>query len=312
MSLVSVILPTYNRESVLPRAIESVLAQTYADFELIVVDDASTDHTETVIELFDDERIQYYRFEENRGANAARNKGIEIASGAYLSFLDSDDVLKPKHLESVVDIFESEESDCAGVFTAFEIEKDGERLNRSGAKDGYVTYDEILAGNVVGGFSCVTIRSAAFDHVGVLDESLRSHQDYDLFIRLLREGFKLKGINESLVVCHKGSDNRISDNPVRTEAGTERILEKHGDVLSRPGIARLYYYSAFGYAENGEYKNARDCFRRSIRADPTRGRAYPHLFAAIHPTTFAGLLTCKRELNKVRNALMTRINRIRK
>lgn len=97
----SVVLPTYNRADWLEQSIQSVLNQTFKDFELIIVDDGSTDNTKEVVEAFKDPRIKYY-FQENQERSAARNTGINLASGEYICFLDSDDVYLPWHLEVLV------------------------------------------------------------------------------------------------------------------------------------------------------------------------------------------------------------------
>ncbi|MFC6990634.1 glycosyltransferase family 2 protein [Haladaptatus sp. GCM10025707] len=95
MPTVSVVIPTYNRSEEVTHAIDSVLAQTYDDFELLVVDDGSTDDTEEVVTSYDDDRVKFIEHEENQGAPAARNTGIEHAEGEYVAFLDSDDEWLP-------------------------------------------------------------------------------------------------------------------------------------------------------------------------------------------------------------------------
>ena len=97
--MVSVIIPTYNREKLIKRSIESVLAQTYADLECIVVDDGSTDNTQSVVEAIPDHRVKYVKLPEGKGANAARNFGVSIAKGEYIAFQDSDDLWDPEKLE---------------------------------------------------------------------------------------------------------------------------------------------------------------------------------------------------------------------
>jgi glycosyltransferase involved in cell wall biosynthesis len=89
--LVTVIIPTYNRARLLGRAIDSVLAQIFTDFELIIVDDGSVDNTRQLVLGYADQRIRYLRHERNQGANAARNTGVRAATGKYVAFLDSDD-----------------------------------------------------------------------------------------------------------------------------------------------------------------------------------------------------------------------------
>jgi glycosyltransferase involved in cell wall biosynthesis len=101
---VSVVIPTYNRASLLGRAIKSVLEQTYQDFEIIVVDDASTDNTEEVVRNLRDRRIRYLRHEKNRGGSAARNTGIRAAWGQYIAFQDSDDEWLPEKLKKQMEV----------------------------------------------------------------------------------------------------------------------------------------------------------------------------------------------------------------
>jgi len=96
---ISVIIPSYNRANTIGRAIQSALSQSYQDFEIIVIDDGSTDHTEEVIRSFQDSRIRYIRHNRNRGGSAARNTGIHAARGEYIAFLDSDDEWLPQKLE---------------------------------------------------------------------------------------------------------------------------------------------------------------------------------------------------------------------
>ena len=100
--LVSVVLPTFNRERLLPRAINSVLNQTYKNLELIIVNDGSTDDTEKVVKGYSDKRIRYYKQELNKGGSAARNVGIKLARGELISFQDSDDEWLPEKLERQV------------------------------------------------------------------------------------------------------------------------------------------------------------------------------------------------------------------
>lgn len=112
---VSVIIPTYNRAHLLGRAIQSVLAQTYEDFEIIVVDDASTDVTEQVVKSFADDRINYIRHQKNKGGSSARNTGIKAAKGEFIAFLDSDDEWVPKKLEKEINRLQTLSNEV-GVF----------------------------------------------------------------------------------------------------------------------------------------------------------------------------------------------------
>ncbi len=116
---VSVIIPTYNRAHLLGRAIESVLDQTYQDFEIIVVDDASADETEEVVKSFGDDRINHIRHQKNKGGSAARNTGIKAARGEFIAFLDSDDEWVPKKLEKEIDRLQTLSNEVGVVYSGF-------------------------------------------------------------------------------------------------------------------------------------------------------------------------------------------------
>lgn len=293
MTTVSVVVPTYNRADVLPRTIESVRTQTYDDIELIIIDDGSTDNTSEAVKNTDEDWIRYYRFDTNQGANAARNKGIELAEGEYISFLDSDDELHPTHIEVVLDVFDQYDTNqVAGVYTGRENSRDGDLVGMSSPGDQYITQADVVSGNVAGGFTCATFHTNVFDNIGLLDEDMPSLQDLDFFIRVL-EHYKIVGLSDVLTTCYLG-DDRISSNASRKLEGKERILEKHGETLTDAGVARLYYYTAFGLAQDGDLQGARGYFKRTIRTTPTKWLAYIHYVAAFHPFLFRVLLTCKR------------------
>ena len=103
---ISIIIPTFNRAHLLERTINSVLKQTYTDFEIIIIDDASQDNTKDIVQRFKNKNIKYLRQNENKGAPAARNRGIQEAKGRYIAFLDSDDEWVPEKLEKQLALFE--------------------------------------------------------------------------------------------------------------------------------------------------------------------------------------------------------------
>lgn len=192
MVKVSVILPTYNRAAILKKAIESVLAQTYTEFELIIVDDGSTDQTAEMVHAIRDTRIRYVYTELNRGAAAARNYGIVQASpeAAYIAFEDSDDLWHPDKLEK--QMHEMEKHPEAG-FCYHKIAYDmgggyqailpDERLPLE-KKQGEI-YAQLLFENLVDCPSML-IRREVLEQVGNFDEMLKALEDYDLALRLAK------------------------------------------------------------------------------------------------------------------------------
>lgn len=298
MPTVSVVVPTYNRADCLPRAIDSVLGQTFADFEVIIVDGPSTDSTPDIVREYDDNRLRYIRFEEKQGANAARNAGIRAAEGEFISFLDSDDTFHSRNLEVTTDRLQRASPDCAGVFTSFAYLEGGEITNVSYAPEGEISHEE-LQGNSIGGFSAIMLRTDVFDEIGMLDENLVYCDDLDLFIRTLRR-HTLIGINKILVDYFIHSE-RMSSDPKRKLRGYEQFLEKHGEDLPPLMMGYLHYARAFLYIESGELRAAQREFLRAIRVNPKRFRYYYHLGATLFGIRgFEASLDIKQRLNLLR------------
>lgn len=186
MPVVSVVIPTYNRANTILRSIQSVLRQTYQDFELIIVDDASTDNTEEMVKSINDSRIKYIKHQKNRGGSAARNTGINEAIGNYIAFLDSDDEWLPEKLEKQIKVLNNLSSEWGGVYCgAIIIKNNGVKIKKAD-KQGDL-YDEFLNYNVhIFGGSTLTARKSALDRVGLFDETFSRHQDFEFLLRFLK------------------------------------------------------------------------------------------------------------------------------
>jgi glycosyltransferase involved in cell wall biosynthesis len=297
MNVVSVVIPAYNRAETLSRAIDSVLAQTFEDFEIIVVDDGSTDETPAVVESYDDDRIDYRRLDRNRGANIARNRGIKIAEGDLLSFLDSDDELHPEHLERVVERFWESSDHCAGVYTSFESVIDGRLIDVSIASDSEITATDIRKGNIVGTLSCTTFEAEVFEEIGNFDEELPSGQDLDFYIRVL-ESRSMVGIEDILVTKHQLEDS-IGKDIERKREGFKQIREKHGDNLSAEYKSKQYRVEGQLYAIEGELNRARDRFQNALRLHPKSPITYYFYFTSLFGSrVFTAALSVARRIRK--------------
>lgn len=243
---VSVIIPTYNRSHVLGRAVRSVLNQTYQDFELIVVDDGSSDATVEVVSGFADPRIRYLRHEENRGAAAARNSGIKAARGEYIAFLDSDDEWFPEKLQKQVEAFAKLPPRVGMVYTdLWKIGDDGVRrywrASRILPDDGLV-YDHLLADRLTGiSLPSVVVRKECFTKVGMFDEEFPRLIDRELFMRLSKH-FYFYHLPEALVNYYE-TEPRISSEPELLIAARRLLLEKYYDDISanRRSLAQHRY-----------------------------------------------------------------------
>ena len=266
---VSVIIPTYNRAHLVGRAIRSVLNQTFQDFEIIVVDDGSTDNTEEVIKSFNDPRIRYIRHEQNRGGSAARNTGIRAARGEYIAFLDSDDEWLPQKLERQVNAFKSLDETTGLVYTGLRfVDHKGalvweQRPNLSG----YI-FHKLLRRNVIGTASSVMLRRDCLLFTGLFDETLPSRQDLDLWIRIARQ-FKVFPIPEPLTV-HYVHEQRITADLNAKIRGHKLFMAKFENELNSKPRALAWQLYGLGklYLQKGEVALAKSLFWKSLKKWP--------------------------------------------
>jgi glycosyltransferase involved in cell wall biosynthesis len=256
-TLVSVIIPAYNRAAVLPRAINSILAQTYQDFEIIVVDDCSKDNTDEVMRSLRDPRIRYIKHEKNKGGNAARNTGIKEAKGELIAFLDSDDEWLKDKLTQQIDLFLRSGRSLGLVYGGQKLhnENTGQISDFRGEKKGDVLKD-LLVRNYIGSLSVVMVRSEYLRQVNGMDETLKSCQDWDLYIRLSRV-CQFDYVNDFLINYYIGrkDPNRISSNRKSIITGHEAVEKKYeSEIRQLPVIYRLRHaeYMRDIYAITGE------------------------------------------------------------
>ncbi len=208
MPTVSVIVPCFNQAAFLGQAIESVLSQTYADLQLIVVDDGSTDQTRDVAASFSDPRLLFIH-QDNRGLGAARNRGYQASSGQYVTFLDSDDYFSPHKVQRQVEVLENE-AEIGFVFCDIQhVDAQGAPLNDYTVKSAFRPFSkDLLSLLLAGGFMpphAVMIRRSVLDEVGLFDESpeLSGNEDYDLWLRVAAAGYR------AFYVDHKDAYYRI-------------------------------------------------------------------------------------------------------
>jgi len=234
---VTVVIPTFNRAAKTVRAIRSVLGQTCQDWELIVIDDGSTDGTEQAVRRIADNRIRYIRHERNLGAGAARNTGIRCAQGEYIAFLDSDDEWLPEKLQKDLEVFRNSDSSVGLVYTGEMIlDETGKALQTHRAtKSGWV-YEALLDSCFIGSCSRVTVRKQIVEKVAGFDETLASHQDWDLWLRVVRDS-SIASIPDCMLKRHLGSD-QIIGSLRRICEGRERILQKYRSEMKPATLAK--------------------------------------------------------------------------
>ncbi|MBC8876218.1 MAG: glycosyltransferase [Planctomycetes bacterium] len=247
---VSVVTATYNYARFLPDALDSVLGQTFTDWEALVIDDGSTDNTEEVIQPYlNDPRIRYHRTE-NRGQPAAENTGIRLSQGKFIAFLDADDAWLPQKLERQLPLF-SGRPELGVVFSRRQnIDPHGRPL----ANDEFPpfrgkVFEQMFRQNFVC-FSSSVVRREVFESIGFFNEECRHASDYELWQRVTPH-YDFDYVDQRLVKYRTGHANLTShvDNQLLTVLKmTDRFVKEHGDKLPRPLIRQCYavMYSQLG------------------------------------------------------------------
>ena len=269
---VSVIIPTYNRAHLLPRAVKSVLNQTYQGFEIIVVDDGSSDNTEEVVKEVQrqDKRIRYIKLQKNKGGAAARNVGIQASKGEYIAFQDSDDEWFPEKLEKQMKVFATAPAKVGVVYTGFWRIENNKKIYIPSSlvtqKEGNI-HKELLKGNFVTTQS-IAIRKECFKKVGMFDENLPRLQDWELVIRLSKY-YDFKCIDEPLLTSSFTPDS-ISANQDALIKACELILEKHYEQFKRYKglLARQEYSLGSLLCQRGKFNQGRNYLLRVVSSYP--------------------------------------------
>jgi glycosyltransferase involved in cell wall biosynthesis len=270
MPTVSVIIPTYNRARFLRSAIASVLNQTFQDFEIIIVDDGSNDNTHSLVREFNDERIKYVRHEANGGEGKARNTGVVNSSAEYIAFLDDDDEWLPDKLQRQLNLLQAADSSVGGVYTGYvAIDVVDSRTVRicTPEKQGNV-YEDLFAGNLIGGPSTVMLRMECFRKLGLFDETIPWGLDHDMWIRIA-ENYTFACIKEPLVRYYYHEDQMSNFTELRIK-GKEAFLRKYAAYFSEHPKLHNCHLLEIGrlYSDREEYKKSRKMFRRAIKIYP--------------------------------------------
>lgn len=289
-ALVSVVTPTFNRKHMLRRALDSIYAQTIPEVEAVVVDDGSSDGTEAMIAEYP--RPVVYMKQENAGPAAARNRGMKHAAGAFIAFLDSDDVFYPRHLEA--SLVALERSPQAGlVYGASEVvDPDGRvvKIQRPRPEDRGRVLPRLLFFNFVMP-STVVMRRECYETVGGMNEKLRYAEDWLYWLRLA-DRFSFEQVSEVLV-RYQRSGVSLSRLPIEDLLAMNREMLDlaFADPVLAPAIApyRRAAYAAMhrSYAETAlellDTGTARKLLARSLRQHPADARLYPLLAKSLLP-----------------------------
>jgi len=271
--LVSIIIPTHNRARLLPTSLESCLAQTYREIEIIVIDDGSTDETPAVMERCNAPEIRYLRTE-NHGAQAARNSGIAASHGAYLKFLDSDDALMPDALETQVARHAALGADPCAIVTGDVLLTDAAmrkttliRPPKPVRQAGEYDLGTVVTHNPM--TSCPLYPRAAVTGIGGFDTRVPIQQDYDFAVRIALAGYRFVYFPDVIYRWRVHTlSPRVSQTHRHTAAAHMELIERHARLLAEafsdappPGIERALCSkaatTAFRAAYTGHMQEAR-------------------------------------------------------
>jgi len=233
---VSVVVPTHNRAEFLPRAIGSILAQTFSNFELLVVDDGSTDRTADVVRGFNDPRIRLLHLGGRCGAGRARNVGIEASRGEWVAFLDSDDEWLPLKLElQMARVGQSDVPNAEVVYCErYQDYGPAKRISPSlpSLPEGDIL-DDFFKSPIPTTTSVFMVRRSSLLEIGGFDESLPSYQDLDLWLRLAGASNRFVTVNRALVIKHNHTGTRISNDPIAPLRGLRLFDRRWGAIVRR-------------------------------------------------------------------------------
>jgi glycosyltransferase involved in cell wall biosynthesis len=240
VAAVSVIIPTYNRRGTLGRAIESVLAQTCSDLELIVIDDGSTDGSADLVRGFVDPRVQLIELDHRQGANVARNAGIAAAQSGIIAFLDSDDVYLPERLNRVVGLMQADPGIDVVLSSFLSIK--GPRQTRC-INPGAVISAELLETALVAhslfiAGSAITVRRSTLERVGSFDPAVGRMQDRDLLLRIARSTGAT--LTEPMDWHKHDSEGSISGSRPDYLDALARLLDRHPKMTAEYRTLVLY------------------------------------------------------------------------
>ena len=291
---VSVIIPCFNGEKFIGEAIESVLNQTYQNWELIIVDDGSTDNSKKIIKQYciADKRIHYIQNKKNKGIPSTRNTGIKISNGEYIAFLDQDDLWMKDKLDLFIREFNRYDTKVGIIFSDIEIVFADDIIRRNYKKVNYYKIQKLNKRNFIKKLftenfiitpSQVILRKECFNKLGLLDERLHGGDDYDFWLRATGEfNFKYLGIPLTKYRFHKENTTKkiryYMDEDVMVII-LPKIITQYPFLKSIKNkiFSKLYYNFGNYLSEDAKFQEARKYYIKSLRENYLNWKAWIRL-----------------------------------
>jgi glycosyltransferase involved in cell wall biosynthesis len=289
---ISVIIPTYNQADFLREALKSVVGQGFTDWEVIVVNNYSEDHTEEVVQNFQDPRIQLINYRNNGCVAASRNQGIQRARGQYLAFLDSDDLWLTQKLEYCLSQLQHEGDLVCHAQIFFDQKTKAEKLVSYG-RERWLNYEDMLFGINPVSTSTVLVKKEWVDKLGGFSEEPKAitSEDYDLWLRLAREGARMKVLEEVLGKKRDHETSYSASSLDRHFNAVKYIVDKHASEMPVTTVSQkcsyqkkrgiLFYGLARAYASQKQFRSAFYYFFKSILTYPFWPRTYAGLVLSL-------------------------------
>jgi glycosyltransferase involved in cell wall biosynthesis len=282
---VSVIIPTYNRSDLLSRAIRSVLNQTYRNFELIIVDDGSTDNTKQIVGEYQkkDKRIIYI-WEKNSGGPAKpKNTGIQNSKGKYIAFLDDDDEWLSKKLEKQIKLFKISDKNlgfigCNAIIIN-ELDKKICDCHKVMNKKNKRAFNSLLEDNIIHSASSIIVKKKVLNNVGFFDENFKYADDWDLWLRISKF-YAFSSIPDNLYKYRVHGKNTMKSINLKEDIKVwENFYNKHKkEYLKYPnGDSEFKKKLAFKCCLNGQFHKGRKYYFKSIKLNPLNIKSYLYL-----------------------------------
>jgi len=299
---ISVIIPTYNRADLITRAISSVLNQTYKSFEIIVIDDGSTDNTKEVLKSYIEKKQIKYLYQQNHGPAAARNLGIKYSKGELIAFLDSDDEWLPEKLEKQIKIFNESKNARLGVVYCDVAIMEGRKqiAERRSIYKGKI-FPQILEKDIVWGGSSAMVNRKIFSVCGNFDENLPESDDWELWIRVSKK-FNFDFVPEVLVkqYVHPGSLS-VTIPKLKKIKAYQYILKKFlKDYQNNPKIFSNYLcHLGSLYCQAGNISEGQKLFIKALSQSPLNMNTYLYFLVSFFgPKIYKKLVGINRLLRR--------------